>query len=61
MKNKVVVGNLQNVKYSTTAPSGGGASNSKDLSVISAKLYANVDYQKLEILTENKGKSGIYL
>jgi len=36
MKNKIIVGNLQNVKYSTTAPSGCGASNSKYLSVISA-------------------------
>lgn len=28
---------------------------------VSIKTYANVDIQKLEILKENKGKSGIYL
>jgi len=29
--------------------------------VVPVKMYANADVQKLEILKENKGKSGIYL
>ena len=52
IKYKIIVGNLQNVKYST---------DSKDLSKISVKFYKNADAQKLQIIVENKGKSGIYL
>ena len=29
--------------------------------VVPVKVYANADIQKLEILNENRGKSGIYL
>jgi hypothetical protein len=31
------------------------------LSVVPVKIYANTDLNKLQILKENKGKSGIYL
>jgi len=41
----------RNVKFST---------DSKDLSVISAKFYKNTDTQKLQILVENQGKAGVY-
>ena len=50
---------LQIVKYSTTPLKGGGTS--KDLSIISVKFYENADAQKLQILADNKGKSGVYL
>lgn len=42
-------------KYSTISEA------SEDLSNIPVKLYENADTQKLEILKENKKKSGIYL
>jgi hypothetical protein len=35
-------------------------SNSKDLSIISVKLYKNASTQKLSILRDNRNKSGIY-
>jgi hypothetical protein len=30
------------------------------LSVVPVKIYVNADVKKLEILEENKGKSGVY-
>ncbi len=45
--------NNMNVKYSTD-------SNSKDLSKIAIKFYENADTQKLDIIRDNKDKSGIY-
>jgi len=44
----------QSVRYSTTSRA------SKDFSNNSHKFYENADTQKLEILTENQNKSGIY-
>ena len=37
------------------------SNNSSPSSIIPLKVYDNADTQKLEILGENKGKSGIYM
>jgi hypothetical protein len=50
-------GYFQTVKYSTDS----NVKNGKDFSLVSIKFYKNADTLKLQILAENKGKSGIYL